>query len=292
MIRFADFCFDPVSGELTRGAETERLAPQVARVLGILLERPGDVITREELRQRVWPNVTVEFDQGLNFCVRQLRIALDDNAEHPRFVETLPKRGYRFCAPVAGPEPPAPTAIAAERTPGWRTARRLAAVSVAIICLAGLLGWAAHIVSSRPPILAVVPFDADTSVTGLATYRDALVDMLIARTTNRAAKSIVIVGPAITRRFRSRTPIDTIHAAIGAAYALSGVIRRRENGFDVFAQLVRASDRGHIWAFRVVDTTSDDGASLGARIADSAAAIMMDQHSVRRALGHERATRR
>jgi DNA-binding winged helix-turn-helix (wHTH) protein/TolB-like protein len=292
MIRFADFCFDPVSGELTRGAETERLAPQVARVLGILLERPGDVITREELRQRVWPNVTVEFDQGLNFCVRQLRIALGDDAEHPRFVETLPKRGYRFCARVADPEPVAPTVIAAERTPGWRTAHRTAVVSVAIVCLVGLLGWGAHVASSRPPILAVVPFDADTLLTGLATYRDALVDMLIVRTTNRASKSIVIVGPAITRRFGSRTPIDTIHAAIGAAYALSGVVRRRANGYDVFAQLIRASDRGHIWAFRAVDSTSDDGAALGARIADSVAAIVMDQRSPRRALGHEPARRR
>ena len=75
-------------------------APQVAAVLDLLVRRPGEVVTRGELRDALWPDTTVEFDQGLNFCIRQLRMALSDDAAQPKYIETLPKRGYRFVGRV------------------------------------------------------------------------------------------------------------------------------------------------------------------------------------------------
>jgi TolB-like protein len=90
----------------------------------------------------------------------------------------------------------------------------------------------------------------------------------------------------LTREFGSRTPIDTIHSRLGASYALSGVVRRKPDGFDVFAQLVRARDRGHIWAIRLLDSASDD-AVVGRRIADSVAAILLDTRTERVPLGIE-----
>src|ERR1051325_8897563 len=99
--QFGPFTFDLASGDLTQnGRGTTRLQPQVAALLAALLERAGDVVSRSDLRTRLWPDTTVDFDDGLNFCVRQLRVALGDDAAAPVYVETLPRRGYRFVAPV------------------------------------------------------------------------------------------------------------------------------------------------------------------------------------------------
>src|SRR5437879_2015085 len=100
MFRFGPFEFDPRSGELSRGGATVRLTPQSAAVLAQLLEAKGEVVTREELRNRIWPDTTVEFDQGISFCIRQIRLSLGDDAARPTYVETLPRRGYRFLPTV------------------------------------------------------------------------------------------------------------------------------------------------------------------------------------------------
>lgn len=104
LLRFADVEFDVKAGELRRGGMTTRLEPQPARVLAMLVERAGDVVTRTELQQGVWSGDTfVDFERGLNYCIAQIRTALGDSASSPRFIETLPRRGYRFIAPVKGP---------------------------------------------------------------------------------------------------------------------------------------------------------------------------------------------
>ena len=107
-VRFGAFQLDLRTGELRKSGTRINLPEQPFQVLKALLDRPGDLVTREELRQRLWPAETVvDFEHGLNAAVRRLRDALGDSAEMPRFVETLPRRGYRFIAPVApGDEPP------------------------------------------------------------------------------------------------------------------------------------------------------------------------------------------
>src|SRR6266849_6744590 len=99
--RFGVFELDLRTAELRRNGIKVRLQEQPFRLLAFLLERAGDVITREELRERLWPSEFVDFDHSLNTAVRKLREALDDSAEHPRFIETLARRGYRFIAPVS-----------------------------------------------------------------------------------------------------------------------------------------------------------------------------------------------
>jgi len=286
---FGDFRFDSATGELTRGDAVERLAPQTALVLRVLVERSGEVISRDEFRRRVWPNATVEFDQGLNFSIRQLRIALGDDAAAPTYIETLPRRGYRFRARVVRDEVDAvqPDSPSAQTGAGRRViAQRWAALALAIVVFGGAVAWVAHR-SGRAPVLAIVPFDADSTVPGLAEYRDELSESLVERLTSRLGASAVIVGPAMTKRFGSRTPIDSIHATLGAAYAISGVVRRRANGVDIFAQYVRAKDRGHVWGFRVLDSTAHRDAEIGAHIADSVAAIVLSP-TPRAARGFER----
>src|SRR5215470_10254932 len=101
VVRFAVFEVDRRSGELRKRGVRVRLRDQAFQVLACLLERPGEVVTREELQRRLWPADTfVDFDRGLNKAVNRLREALGDSADTPRFIETLPKRGYRFIAPV------------------------------------------------------------------------------------------------------------------------------------------------------------------------------------------------
>lgn len=109
VLRFGRFELDPRSGELRQNGELVKLPPQPFKVLALLAGREGQVVSRNEIREQIWSGETfVDFDQGLNFCIRQIREALGDDAEAPRFVETLPRRGYRFLMPV---EPAALAAV-------------------------------------------------------------------------------------------------------------------------------------------------------------------------------------
>lgn len=113
LIRFGTFQLDPQAGQLLKNGRVVRLKPQPLRLLQLLLSRPGDLVTRDEIRDVLWGTETfVDFEQGMNTAVRQIREALGDDAETPIFVETVPKRGYRFIAPVDSGAParaPAPT---------------------------------------------------------------------------------------------------------------------------------------------------------------------------------------
>ena len=100
-VRFGPFQLDLRAGELRRNGIKVRVPDQSIKVLTMLVEDPGEVVTREELRQKLWPNGTiVEFDRSINAAIKRLRQALEDFSEEPEFIETLPRRGYRFLVPV------------------------------------------------------------------------------------------------------------------------------------------------------------------------------------------------
>src|SRR6266702_7240402 len=96
LLRFADFDVDLRTGELRKAGVKLKFGGQPFQVLSILLERPGDIFTREELQKRLWPDTFVDVDHNLNTAINKIREALGDSAESPRYVETLPRRGYRF----------------------------------------------------------------------------------------------------------------------------------------------------------------------------------------------------
>src|SRR5580704_9563870 len=119
---FGPFEADLRSGELRKHGVRLKLQDQPFQVLALLLEHVGDVVTREELRQRLWPADTyVDFDTGLNSAVKKLRDVLADSADDPRYIETIPRRGYRFIAPLVEPNPATVPSSAPE--PGLRTAQ-------------------------------------------------------------------------------------------------------------------------------------------------------------------------
>ena len=155
VIRFGPFTFDGRSGELRNGATRLRVPDQSLAILQALLEHPGELVTREALRDRLWgPDTFVDFEAGLNAAVRRLREALNDSADTPRYVETLPRRGYRFIAPVdvvstglPAPLPavaPADASPAAPAEPVQGRRLRVGKVLLALFALAllGAAGWA------------------------------------------------------------------------------------------------------------------------------------------------------
>lgn len=104
ILSFAEFQIDVQAGELRKSGEPVKMGPQPFKLLLLLASNPGKLISREEIRSALWPEgIHVDFDQSLNFAVRQVREALGDEADEPRFIKTLPRRGYRFIAPVSPP---------------------------------------------------------------------------------------------------------------------------------------------------------------------------------------------
>ena len=153
-IRFGTFELDRKSGELRRNGSRIKLQEQPLQVLLALLERPGEVVTRDELRGRLWQDGTfVDFDHSLNTAVRRLRDALSDSAENPRFVETVARRGYRFLVPVSGPELAVPKIVPLP-PPKPEVARRLwlgGAIVLVLLLFGVILGWlAAHPAPAKP----------------------------------------------------------------------------------------------------------------------------------------------
>src|ERR1700756_4352104 len=153
ILRFATFEVDLRAGEPRKQGKRIKVQEQPFHVLTALLQRPGKVVTREELRNQNWPPDTfVDFDNSLNTAINKLREALGDSADNPRFIETLPRRGYRFLAPVTGEETNKPPSLAAS----WWIAG--AVVVVLALALAGGLLWR----SRRPSVLS----EKDTIVLG------------------------------------------------------------------------------------------------------------------------------
>src|SRR4030095_10954867 len=150
--RFGAFEVDLRSGALHKHGTRLKLQDQPFHVLAILLERPGEVVTREELRQKLWPADTfVDFDTGLNSAIKKLRDVLGDSAEEPRYIQTLPRRGYRFIARVENGAPPTLAVVGDHHAPvlavpparALRNKRRfvVAASLAALLITAALVAW-------------------------------------------------------------------------------------------------------------------------------------------------------
>src|SRR5277367_6423517 len=172
LLRFGDFEADLRSGELRKAGVKLKFGGQPFQVLTILLERPGEVLTREELQKRLWPDTFVDVDHNLNTAINKIREVLGDSAESPRFVETLPRRGYRFIGELELPVEPVIPVVAVEPDRGWhshRTWLKIAArfLAISVLALAAILAYRWHR-QQRPQeqsALTAIPF---TALTGQA----------------------------------------------------------------------------------------------------------------------------
>jgi DNA-binding winged helix-turn-helix (wHTH) protein/TolB-like protein len=247
-IRFPGGSFDPSSGELAVGTSRTRLEPQPARALALLLERRGQVVSREELARRIWPAEThVDFDRGLNYCVAQLRQAFGDSAESPRYIETLPRRGYRFLAAEAPEEAPPPGPPSPSR---W-TKGAAAAALLAVAALAALAAWGIQRSAAPPtPVLAVMLFDNESGRAEADRLARNLTDGVVERLARTPTRWVVIGNAAVLRTRRSFRDVPEVAASLGAGYVVLGQLQEVDGRLRVIAHLLRADDQTHLWANR------------------------------------------
>jgi TolB-like protein/DNA-binding winged helix-turn-helix (wHTH) protein/Tfp pilus assembly protein PilF len=263
------------SGELRRDGALIKLQPQPFRVLAFLAARAGQAVTREEIQREIWGDETfVDYEQGVNFCIKRIRAALGDDAQAPRFIETLPRRGYRFIArverkewdasrengpaeapgAVISPPDPAhdPPTVSAPRTRTW--ALLIAALgAVVTLAAAGHIIWQGPRKKSIPPagkiILAVLPFENLSGDPEQDYFSDGLTEEMITRLGRLQPQRLGVIARASAMTLKkSDKDIARIGAALGAAYVLEGGVRREADRLRITAQLIQVSDQTHLWA--------------------------------------------
>jgi DNA-binding winged helix-turn-helix (wHTH) protein/TolB-like protein len=258
---FGLFDFDPATGELRREGRPVRLPPQPAKVLAVLVERAGETVSRDELRQIVWPEGTfVDFERGLNFCIAQIRSALGDSADSPRFIETIPRRGYRFVAPIRTvPETIAavPNTIATDPGPtvasGWGRFRPAALVVSGLVLLIVAVAAVQALrrdADSGTVRVAVVPFDNETGSDAYSGLGQGIADTTVARlaTPERLGKIAVIGNSAALRKPRSFRDLKAIGEEVNARFVVLAQVKRDASRVRLIAHLIRVSDEAHVWA--------------------------------------------
>lgn len=234
----------------------QRLSGQPFQVLHALLERPQEVVTREELRQRLWPdNTLVDYELALKKAVNRVREVLGDSAENPRFIETIPRHGYRFIGSIEAPsQPQAPAATAASpksRKALWRLAGGLALV----VILAALIAFNAGklrtriFATSNPQIrsIAVLPLENLSKDPGQDYFSDGITDAL---TTELAQiGSLRVISRTSAMHFKgTRETLPQIGQELNVDAVVEGTVARSENRVRVTAQLIEASSDRHLWA--------------------------------------------
>jgi TolB-like protein len=241
IVRFGTFEVNLRTGELRKRGIRIALQEQPLRILAALLERPGEVVSREDLCRRLWPAGTfVDFEHSLNAAVRRLRTTLGDEAEVPRFIETVHKRGYRFLA--LSDSLPRPGLI------GERT-------SPATI---------AHIVRKRAR-LAVLPFGPFDGFT------NGLTEEAITQLAQACPRNIgVIARTSVERAQREGGGAAEIGRALSADYLVEGNVRRDGDRLRITAQLIESQEETHLWA-KTFDRVMTDTLSVQTEVAEEIA---------------------
>lgn len=289
-LRFGVFELDLTTLELRKAGVLVKLQQQPARVLALLALRGGDLATREEIQREVWGSETfVDFEQGLNFCIRQIRSALADSAESPRFVETLPRRGYRFVAPVevllASEVPPTPGA-AAEARPASKRRGLMAVVALVLLVLAGGV-WLARSDKPRPVatpagashkvMLAILPFENLSGDAGREYLSDGLTEELITQVARVSPTRLGVIARTSSMKYKGAARgVDEIGRELGVDYVVEGSIRHGDGTLRITAQLIQVSDQTHLWA-QSYDGPSADALDLENRTAGRIATELVDR---------------
>ncbi|MGB2716479.1 MAG: winged helix-turn-helix domain-containing protein [Vicinamibacterales bacterium] len=213
-VRFGAFEVDLAAGQLHKRGVRIGLREQSFQVLALLLEQPGEVVTRKELQHRLWPaDVFVDFQNNLNTAVARLREALGDSAEKPRFIQTLPKHGYRFIA-----------AVSEHRFSAKQT-------------------------SLSPTRLVVLPFLNLSGDPAQDYFSDAMTDEIITELAGLAPEALSVIARTTAFRYKgSRKDITRIGHELDVEYVVEGGVRHVDDGVALTVQLVRASNQTHVFA--------------------------------------------
>jgi TolB-like protein/DNA-binding winged helix-turn-helix (wHTH) protein/Tfp pilus assembly protein PilF len=288
-LRFAAFEVDPRAGELRKHGLKIKLQDQPFQILAMLLDRPGDVVTREELHRKLWPGDTfVDFDHGLNNAINRLREALCDSAGAPRFIETLPRRGYRFIASVDRlSERSAPVEQRADESPALRPVEAVSnaghlvlnsplparssrgrfvfsalAPTVLLAVFAGLnvgkwwprvsKGWS----PARIESLAVLPLESLSNDPSQEYFADGVTDALI--TDLAQIRALRVISRTSAMRYKgARKSLPEIARELNVDAVVEGVVVHSGHRVRIDAQLIKADNDRHLWAKSYERNVSD-----------------------------------
>jgi TolB-like protein/DNA-binding winged helix-turn-helix (wHTH) protein/Tfp pilus assembly protein PilF len=315
-LRTGLFEIDLTSGQLHKNGRRLPLQEQPFRVLAMLLERPGEVVTRQELQTRLWPADTyVGFEEGLNTAIRKLRTAFGDSAGNPRFIETLPKRGYRFIAPVTeaavAKDPPTdvqllpgtedhgavvepdrsqpaePPAIPRNYQRPWKKILLVTSFVVLAFTVAAYLMRKHSPPGSVPAqraMLAILPFQNLSNDPGQEYFSDGLTEETITDLGQVSPENLGVIARTSAMAYKhTNKTVSQIGRELGVNYILEGSVRREGGRARVSAQLIRVNDQTHIWAQnydRDLQDLLDVQNDLGRSIAEQVSANLTPQRQI------------
>lgn len=262
--RFAEFEVDVYLRQLRKNGQRIRLQEQPFQVLLVLLQRQGELVTRDELRAQIWAQGTfVDFDHALNTAIKKIRAALGDNANVPRYVETIPRRGYRFLVAVeamgesrcddeiTGTVQSSPTReLLWARHPRLRQAALIFAIALAA---AALIYSYAHRVATRAKLdhrvmIVVLPFDNMSGDAAQDYLCEGFSEELTTQLGRLDPSRLAVVARVTAAAYARNKTIAEIGRDLHADYVLEGSVRREQRHVRVTAQLIRVRDQGHVWA--------------------------------------------
>jgi TolB-like protein/DNA-binding winged helix-turn-helix (wHTH) protein len=263
-LRFGIYELDLKNGELRKAGQRLKLQPQPFKVLVILAGRAGETVTREEIQRQVWgEELFVDFERGLNVCIQQIRGALNDDADAPRYIETLPKRGYRFLAPVEKVETPAQTApagVVSQQIPSFRsTHQKVKRFRLGVAFVAGFLAISALLyfakISNRFPFrnaaksirsVAVLPFDNFSGDPEQQYFADGMTEALIAEL-GQIRDLRVPSRTSVMLYKRANKPLRQIAQELAVDALLEGSVTRSGDRVEITVQLLDGSRDQHLW---------------------------------------------
>src|SRR5271170_5262580 len=284
VLRFDEFELDVRAGELRKRAVKLRLQGQPLQVLAALLNRPGDLVTREELRAQIWTSDTfVDFDHSLHNAIARLREVLGDSAETPRYIETLPRRGYRFIGRLEGVAVESPLDVPAQTEhPGelpvdrsLTKPRTMLVYPILALLVTGFAVWlsrtGAHSASAahRLSSIAVLPLENLSGNPSEEFFADGMTDQLI--TDLAKVGSLRVISRTSVMQYKgTKKPLPEIARELNVDAIVEGSVIRSGERVRVTAQLVRASSDQHLWA-ETYDRDRGDVLELQGDVAESIA---------------------
>jgi TolB-like protein/DNA-binding winged helix-turn-helix (wHTH) protein/Flp pilus assembly protein TadD len=273
--RFGDFVFDADEMALSQSGKPVSLPPKALKLLSVLLENHGRIVEKEALMREVWEGAFVE-EGNITYTVRLLRKTFNDDKHAPHYIETVPKRGYRFIGPLQSLEKvvvePPKSVTATQRF------RRNAVIGFAIIIAVVLGAWllwprpsGTAQPSERKMMLAVLPFQNLTGDDGQEYFSDGLTEEMITRLGNIEPNRLGVIARTSVMHYKNNpATIDQIGRELQVQYVLEGSVRRDANRVRIAAQLIQTSDQTHVWA-REYDREITDLLSLQDEIAQEVA---------------------
>lgn len=262
IVRFGVFEVDLRNGELRKQGARIKLQEKPFQALALLLEKAGQIVTREELRQHLWPADTfVAFDDNLNATVKRLREALGDSADGSRYIETIPRRGYRFLVSVekvpAPAVPPADSEALSKAASPWfaRSRKKMLVASTLLVLAVGLTVLGLILLersrTTRPErvMLAVLPFKNLSPDPSQEFISDGMTEEMIAQLGRLDPDGLGVIARTSVMRYRNTDQsVLQIGRELGVDYVLEGSVRRDNKDSFITAQLIQVSDQTHLWA--------------------------------------------